>query len=184
MAAKKQQQQQLLLLREAVKQNDIEIIKAILQKEESKTDINQEDDNGITPLIEACIEGNAAIVELFLHAGCPAQPNDGFRHTPLRGAVVCGHYHLIPMLLQHGADPNALSEGNRTPLMGACYLRKGVPVEHSVQCVEELLKDERTDPTLVNNFGESALDLAKIRGYNESSALVEKALGAWDSMGK
>ena len=65
------------------------------------------------------------MVELFLSSGCPAQPSRGFRHSPLRGATITGNAHLIPILLKAGADPNALSAGNRTPLMGACFLRKG-----------------------------------------------------------
>jgi ankyrin repeat protein len=139
-------------------------------------DINAEDENGITALIEACISGNQAMVEILLGSGCPAQPAGGFRHSPLRGATVCGNSHLIPILLKAGADPNAVSDGNRTPLMGACFLRKGVVKEQSVECVKALLEDERADPTISNSFGETALDLAKIRGYEDSIALIEKAL--------
>ena len=163
-----------LPLHHAVKQNDIEKVKDILGS--NTIDIHAEDDNGITPLIEACITGNEKIVNILLKAGCPAQPPHGFKHSPLRGATVCGHHHLIPILLQHGANPNALSDGNRTPLMGACFLRKGVPAEKSVLCVSELLKDERTDVKVLNSFGESALDLAQVRGYTESIVLLEEAL--------
>ena len=95
-----------------------------------------------------------------------------------------GHAHLIPLLLEAGADPNALSDGNRTPLMGACFLRSGVDVSNSVHCVRALLDDDRTDPTLRNSFNESALDLAKMRGYTESVELVEKALLEWSKKKK
>lgn len=166
-----------LPLHDAVKQNDIEKLSEII--ESNIVDINSEDENGVTPLIEACISGNQEIVKLLLDAGSPAQPPDGFRHTPLRGATVCGNAHLIPLLLRNGADPNAQSDGNRTPLMGACFLRKDVPEEKSLLCVKELLSDERTDPTITNSFGESALDLAKIRGYGESCSLIEAALIKW-----
>ncbi len=166
-----------LPLHEAVKQNDVAKVKEILESKDKTTiDINAEDDNGVTALIEACISGNEEIVKILLGAGCPAQPAPGFKHSPLRGATVCGQNHLIPILLQNGADPNALSDGARTPLMGACFLRKGVDPERSALCVEELLNDERTDPTLVNSYGESALDLAKIRNYEDSIALIEGAL--------
>jgi ankyrin repeat protein len=162
-------------LYDAAKNNDVMGVKNIL-KSSCKVDINAENEAGITPLIEACINGNKEMVEILLDAGSPAQPAAGFRHTPLRGAVVCGHDHLISLLLSKGADPNALSEGNRTPLMGACFLRKGVPAEQSVKCVKELLNDQRTDASILNSFGESALDLAKIRGYTESIVLIEKVL--------
>ena len=166
-----------LPLHEAVKQNDVAKVKKILESNNtSSIDINAEDEAGITALIEACISGNEEIVNILLEAGCPAQPPAGFRHTPLRGATLCGHAHLVPLLLSYGGDPNALSEGDRTPLMGATFLRKGVPSHRSVLCVKELLKDNRTDPAIVNSFGESALDLAKIKGYEESCMLIQKAL--------
>lgn len=177
-----------LPLHEAVKQNDIDKISSILSS--SIVDINAEDENGVTALIEACISGNEKIVQMLLDAGCPAQPSSsgkGFRHTPLRGATVCGNAHLIPILLENGADPNALSDGNRTPLMGACFLRKEVEgnVElKSLECVTALLKDERTDQTIANSFGETALDLAKVRGYKQSIELLEKALLDWNEKKK
>eukprot|EP00574_Skeletonema_japonicum_P007495 CAMPEP_0201715274 /NCGR_PEP_ID=MMETSP0593-20130828/1489_1 /ASSEMBLY_ACC=CAM_ASM_000672 /TAXON_ID=267983 /ORGANISM="Skeletonema japonicum, Strain CCMP2506" /LENGTH=197 /DNA_ID=CAMNT_0048204721 /DNA_START=14 /DNA_END=607 /DNA_ORIENTATION=+ len=181
-----------LPLHEAVRNNDITTIQHLLSTSTSSTTttttnqiINAQDENGITPLIEACISGNIQIVHLLLNAGCPAQPKPGFRHSPLRGATVCGNHHLIPLLLKSGADPNAASDGNRTPLMGACFLRKGVVVdedenEKSVLCVKALLEDERVDPTVRNSFGESALDLAVGRGYCESAALVEQAVKDWN----
>ena len=68
--------------------------------------------------------------------------------------------------------------------MGACFLRKEVPGDHaeiSEKCVKALLEDPRTDPTLRNSFNESALDLAKIRGYEKSIELVQQALDRWQS---
>lgn len=170
----------------AVKSKDIKALKAciFMAKQVGHFHLNGEDEDGITGLTQACIEGNTEMVQLLLDAGCPAQPPPGFHHTPLRGATVCGHAHLIPLLLEAGADPNALSDGNRTPLMGACFLRSSVDVSKSVQCVRALLDDERTDPTIRNSFNESALDLAKIRGYTESVELVEKALLEWSKKKK
>lgn len=175
-----------LPLHEAVKQNDAVKVKEILEGNGSNTtisgsssgtiDINAEDDNGVTALIEACISGNEEIVKMLLEAGCPAQPAAGFKHSPLRGATVCGQSHLIPILLEKGADPNALSDGKRSALMGACFLRKGVDPGQSVLCVKELLIDARTDLTLVNSYGESALDLAKNRNYQASIKLIEDTL--------
>jgi FOG: Ankyrin repeat len=170
-----------LPLHRAVKQNDIDRIKFLLSKGLNSIDIdvNAEDTNGITALIQACIQGNEEIVTLLLNSGCPAQPPPGFRHTPLRGSAICGHAHLIPILLKGGADPNALSEGNRTALMGACFLREGVPQGNSVKCVKALLEDSRTDPTVNNSFGETALQLAKNRGYKETIEILEKAEREW-----
>ena len=131
-------------------------------------------------MIEACIAGDVEVVKILLQKGnCPAQPDPPFQHTPLRGASVCGQYELISLLLEAGADPNALSDGNRTPLMGCCFLRDTVErnkSEISAKCVKAMLEHERTDPLLKNTFGETALDLARIRGYTESVTLLEDAI--------
>lgn len=165
-----------------VKSNDLELLKSLTSDgASSDLDINAEDENGVTALIEACIIGNQEMVEFFLASGCPAQPPIGSRHTPLRGATITGNAHLVPILLKAGADPNALSAGDRTPLMGACFLRKGVSEGKSVECVKAMLEDERTDPTIRNSFGETALDMAKIRGYTDSIPLIEEALNKWNN---
>lgn len=172
-----------LPLHQAVKDKDINRIKVLLSNglNSHDIDVNKEDSNGITALIEACIQGNQEIVTLLLNSGCPAQPSPGFRHTPLRGSAICGHAHLIPILLQSGADPNALSEGKRTALMGACFLREGVAKENSIKCVKALLKDSRTNPTIKNSFGETAIQLAKVRGYEETIELLERAELEWNA---
>lgn len=170
-----------LPLHAAVLSNDKEKVQRLLF--EGTIDPNLEDDNGVTALIEACIAGNNELVEL-LRSKCPVNPTgNNYRHTPIRGAAVAGQASTIQLLLKQGADPNVLSEGNRTALMGACFLRKTVPGNHaavSLDCVKILLSDPRTDPTIANSFGETALDLAKIRGYDESVKLVEEAVQKWN----
>lgn len=166
-------------LHDAVKDGDIEKVKRIL--EDDTVDKNLEDNDGVTALIEASIAGNEEIAKILIEAGCPAQPPLPYRHTPLRGAAVAGQDRLIRILLAAGADPNAKSEGDRTPLMGACFLRKTVDTSKSVLCVKALLVDPRTDPTPANSYGETALDLAKIRGYSDSIELVEEAIKKWNS---
>lgn len=175
-----------LPLHTAIKAGDADEVHRLISL--PTTNLHEEDSNGVTPLIEACISGNESIVKTLLKAGCPAQPALRFRHSPLRGATVCGHWSLIPILLEAGADPNALSEGNRSALMGACFIRQGVydineEKRRSAECVKALLSDTRVDPTIKNSFGESALDLAKTRGYDESVKLVEAALKKWVKYG-
>eukprot|EP00555_Chaetoceros_dichaeta_P010162 CAMPEP_0198265540 /NCGR_PEP_ID=MMETSP1447-20131203/23105_1 /TAXON_ID=420782 /ORGANISM="Chaetoceros dichaeta, Strain CCMP1751" /LENGTH=178 /DNA_ID=CAMNT_0043955081 /DNA_START=33 /DNA_END=569 /DNA_ORIENTATION=+ len=167
-------------LHEAVKAGDIATVRTIIA--EKSINANEETENGITALIEACIAGNAEIANLLLdQARCPAQPTPPFKHTPLRGASVSGRYEMIPLLLKAGADPNAKSDGNRTPLMGACFLRENVNdgddhEEISALCVRALLDDSRTDVLMKNDFNETALDLAKSREYEESVRLLEAAI--------
>lgn len=171
---------------EAVKSNDIVLVRTLITEgvfDANKNinyyyNINAEDPSGITPLIEATLLGNVELVELLLQHAAHVQPLPGFRHTPLRAACLTANTQLISLLLQKGADPNAQSEGGRTPLMGACYLRPqydALPNRStlSFEAVKIMLEDSRTNPTIRNDFGESALDLCRERGYNESVALLE-----------
>ena len=175
---------------EAVKSNNIELVRSLLtdgvvdntnKNKKNYYNINAEDSLGITPLIEAILLGNVELVELLLLHGAHAQPLPGFRHTPLRAACLTANTQLISLLLQKGAQPNAQSEGGRTPLMGACFLRPQFDAlpnrsELSYEAVKIILQDARTDPTIRNEFGESALDLCLERGYNESVTLLKQRL--------
>ena len=143
--------------------------------------VNAEDAAGLTPLIEATLRGSADVVELLLARGARAQPAPGFRHTALRAACLTGHPGLIATLLAAGADPNARSDGGRTPLMGACYLRPQHDAapdrgERSLGAVRAMLDDPRTDAGIENDFGETALELCLGRKYVKSADLLRERL--------
>ena len=174
--------QRNLPLFQAVKANELDKVKSLLDKySTNKYNPNVEDPQGITPLIEATLSGNYDMVKYLVSKGASAQPSPGFRHTALRAACLTANPQLISFLLQNGADPNAKSEGNRTPLMGACFLRPEYDSlensnELSLKAVEFMLADDRTDVSITNSFGESALDLCRERKYAESVAYLEERI--------
>lgn len=176
---------------EAVKSDDIELVRKLLNDGENNDNnnnnndggkvvyynVNAEDPKGLTPLIEATLIGNVDIVKLLLVHGAKPQPLQGFRHTPLRAACLTGNTELITLLIEQGADPNAKSAGGRTPLMGACYLRPQYDesperIEISYEAIRVMLEDSRVDPTIRNDFNESAMDLCKQRGYTKSMGIL------------
>lgn len=59
-----------------------------MSKQVEEMDLNGEIEDCKTGRIEACIAGSEEMVHFLLNAGCPAQPPEGFKHTPLRGATV------------------------------------------------------------------------------------------------
>ncbi len=165
-----------LPLFEAVKSNNLQLVQSLLQP--SSYNVNAEDPQGITPIIEASLLGNIEMVELLLEHGATAQPAPGFRHTPLRAACLTANLPLIQLLVERGADVNAQSEGGRTPLMGACYLRPQLDElpnrgELSVQTCQLMLQ-LGANPHMTNSFGESALDLCEGRGYERSVKVLKK----------
>mmetsp|Transcript_22174 Transcript_22174/g.47691 ORF Transcript_22174/g.47691 Transcript_22174/m.47691 type:complete len:261 (+) Transcript_22174:66-848(+) len=178
---------------EAVRSNDLELVRSLLEggidnnskQKKTKTrtyyNVNAEDSKGLTPLIEATLLGNVELAELLLLHGARAQPSEGFRHTALRAACLTANTKLIKLLLEKGADPNAQSEGGRTPLMGACYLRPQFDmspnrIDLSFEAVKVMLSDSRTDAKIKNDFGESALDLCRKRSYNKSMAFLRERI--------
>ena len=175
---------------DAVKSNNIELTRLLLEGVSSSAketnnnyDINCEDPEGMTPLIEATLVGNTDLVKLLLSHGARAQPLPGFLHTPLRAACLTANLDLIRLLLGEGADPNAQSDGGRTPLMGACYLRPTFDAlpnreELSFAAIELMLSDPRTDVEARNSFGESALDLCRSRNYDKGAQLLREVIHA------
>ena len=65
------------------------------------------------------------VVDLLL-AGAPVN-TPACTHTALRAATLNGQAALVDKLLKAGADASIVSNNARTPLMGACYPRHGVP---------------------------------------------------------
>ncbi len=175
---------------DAVKSNNFELTRMLLdgvsesaKETNNNYDINCEDPQGMTPLIEATLIGNTDLVKLLLSHGARAQPLPGFLHTPLRAACLTANLELIRLLLDEGADPNAQSDGGRTPLMGACFLRPQFDAlpnrgELSVAAVELMLSDPRTLVETRNSFGESALDLCRSRDYIKSSNTLRRVVHA------
>jgi ankyrin repeat protein len=82
--------------------------------------VNAVNEFGVAPLLLACMNGNAAMVERLLKAG--ANPNAVFStgESALMTAARTGNVHAVSALLTHGADVNAReSSQGQTALMWA-----------------------------------------------------------------
>lgn len=61
-------------------------------------------------LIQAAYLGRAEVVAELLSAGSPANGSDENGHTSLMAAATAGYREVVQMLIEAGADPNALAE--------------------------------------------------------------------------
>ena len=108
-----------------------------------------------TPVILAAKFADAAMVRMLLDAGAEVDARDDQGRTALFFAAVSSE--MFQVLLAAGADIHAKDHSGQTILM------KKVFESASLAEVEQLLK-LGINPTLVNEDGESALDIAHSLG--------------------
>jgi ankyrin repeat protein len=91
---------------------------------------------------------------------------DGRKHTTLSEAACQGHTHIVTYLLEQGANPNALSDTDRSPLWRAAF-------NNHVEVVR-LLLEAGSDPDIRDKVsGESAFDIAQ-------SDELRNLISSWD----
>lgn len=94
----------MVTLADAILQEDMDLVRRILRSGE---DVNQIDEYGFTPLIEAAIVNNIDIARLLLSQRADANQQDVTGGTALQWAVENNNIPLCNLLLDHHADPNS-----------------------------------------------------------------------------
>lgn len=94
----------MLSLSGAILQEDIDAVTQLLRYGEV---VNQIDEYGFTPLIEAAIVDNIEISKLLLDQGANPNLQDATGGTPLHWAAENNNGSLCKLLIEHGANPNA-----------------------------------------------------------------------------
>lgn len=136
------------LLFQAIRRGDIELLRSALRAG-TPPDVRAGD--GTTPLMEAALHGSAEMVSALLDAGAdPRAVSEAGVTALLWGAWDA---NKVRLLLARGADPNARSTLDNTPLMVAA----GAPTGSAA--VEQLLA-AGADITLRNKGGRTALRFA------------------------
>jgi hypothetical protein len=118
-----------------------------------------------TPLYYAVLCGFRDLVQRLIGTR-PEDVNSigGYYVTPLHAALVKGHTEITILLLQHGADSNALDRDKISPLQKAT--RSG-----RVDIVQ-LLLEHHADVNLPNEYGQTPLWLASSEGELEVARLL------------
>jgi len=78
---------------------------------------------GMTPLLFAVRDGNAALTRLLLDRGADLGRSSGNRTSPLLIALLNGQIRIAAELLQRGANPNDADDYHRAALFAAIDLR-------------------------------------------------------------
>lgn len=138
----------------------------------SRVDVNATDANGGTALTEAVIQGNHRNVRLLLEHGASIEARVGSsRYTPLMLAAMRDDEDAVKMLLEAGADVNALDSAGSSPLMWAAYSS-----ENGSSHVVDLLLEAGADPMVANRRNETAYTWARWQGT--STQVVKRLLRA------
>ncbi|XP_072109606.1 inversin isoform X6 [Mobula birostris] len=109
----------------------IHTVKCILEAAPTESLLNWQDYEGRTPLHFAVADGNEAVVDvLTMYEGCNITSYDNLFRTPLHwaallalhAAVLGGHVSTVKLLLEHGAQVDAMDVMKHTPLFRACEM--------------------------------------------------------------
>lgn len=115
-------------------------------------DINQQDDNGETPLHHAAYDGHQNVVDyLISHNANVNQPNHS-GWTPLHYATRNNHQNIMKRLIDHRADINQHNRHNVTPLHQAAL--------YGYQNIVEFLFNHGADIHQQDNAGWAPLHYA------------------------
>ena len=143
---------EILFLRAAEKGN-ITVLNQLHAAHGSKL-LEYRDEDGYTALHRAAYNGHLQVIEKLLHIGANVMAKTNNKWHPLHCACKWDKVEVASLLLQNNADVNAQSEGGQTPLHLASSNRD------SLQTMELLLTHPDIDPSLRNNAGETAYDIA------------------------
>lgn len=128
-------------LADAIIDEQVDAVKSMLQY---GTDVNQIDEYGFTPLIEAAIADNTEIANLLLHYGAATNQPDTLGGTALHWATENNNIKMCQLLLEHHADPNAYNLSGQPVLV--------MPLLRQNQEIKKLLMSYKAELVFAQDF--------------------------------
>lgn len=146
---------------EAIQHNCTDRVRILIRR---KSNIDQMNANGDTPLLCAIKNNNIQMVELLLSAG--ANPNlANYNVKPLSYAAQQGYTVIVTLLLKLKANINAIDYATHYTALHWAILN------NHTETAQELLKNSKIAINIKTHQGETALDLAK--QYNNQEIIDE-----------
>jgi uncharacterized protein len=117
--------------------------------------------DGFTPVALAAFFGQPAAVKALIAAGADvnAAAKNGLKVAALHAAVAGGKLEIVKSVLEAGGDANAQQQAGFRPIHEA-----GAKANRALA---ELLIAHGADPSLRNDDGKTAIDLAREKGHAE-----------------
>lgn len=131
----------MLSLADAIIEEDVDQVRVILMQ---RIEVNQLDEYGYTPLIEAAIADNIEIASLLIQVGANVNLPDRVGGTALHWAVENNNIELCKLLLEHNANPNAYNLAGQPVLV--------MPILRNQQLLKKLLLQYNADLLFAQDF--------------------------------
>ena len=101
----------------ASKEGDLVTVKKLLREDPGL--LNAKDENHMTPLITAAIEGNLKVVKYLVSQGAEIDLGDRENTTPLQNAALSGQMKVVKYLLKKGADLQKIDDNGHNAVTWA-----------------------------------------------------------------
>ena len=123
--------------REAVRDGNVERVREWIQ---SGGKVNKINKYGLTPLMEAALSDQVAVVKFLLDSGADIDKANKNGVTALMEATEYSHVAVVKLLLEQGADPNKATSGGDTALIEAVMARQGWGGNGNAELVKLLIQ--------------------------------------------
>jgi len=144
---------------EAAAVGDVQRVQALLDEDQHL--INSFSTDGFQALHLAAFFGRTEVVRLLAQRGARVNTysRNGFGVMPLHSAVAGQHLEASRILLENGADPNAVQSEEFTPLMAAA--------QNGQASMVALLLQHGADPAARTRDGRAPADFAREKGFGD-----------------